>query len=453
MENIENAERFIERVNISIVFDHARAGNMFMLTLFDQHDEVLSSPVLHYIYSYIYMEYGNNDEIKSKDAYKFVVESTYFKHVSGKPDNESVKFFNRHGFSDKPKINRELIKECFKRLALKENTISRKRLITSMYAAYAIGTNRCLDRIKYILTSDAISLRDESLFKPFSGKIIDLIYHDFNNPKNIHLIRDPRASFASCNHEYTNENGNAYGINPKNYVSQLRKLLKLDLSERKGCVYITIIASFISGSKAMNKVKNKHSMSFITVKNEDLNINFHDTIKNITKWLDVNNYKPWFLKDYKPTAFGEDYSGTGAYNNNYQRKHNGPLLNESMKVSKSITGPNSYVTSRWKDRLSKHNILLLEYIFFDDLLSNKYKFIYIDKLKIFKEFIFLLVALFPITGEIPKTRWLKDGYKCGARESINRILYYLYFMPFYITSRVLLVKLYYLSFFKIKVKS
>ena len=34
MNLTDKAEKFMENVNLSIVFDHARAGNMFFLTLF-----------------------------------------------------------------------------------------------------------------------------------------------------------------------------------------------------------------------------------------------------------------------------------------------------------------------------------------------------------------------------------------------------------------------------------
>ena len=46
MNLIDKAESFINTVNLSIVFDHARAGNMFFLTLFDQHEEVFTSLAL-----------------------------------------------------------------------------------------------------------------------------------------------------------------------------------------------------------------------------------------------------------------------------------------------------------------------------------------------------------------------------------------------------------------------
>jgi len=317
-----------------------------------------------------------------------------------------------------------------------------------MYASYAVGTNRNLRKIKYILTSDAISLKTETIFQPFSAQVVELMLNDFSTPKFFHLIRDPRASFASYNHEYTNDNGNTYGLSLKNYLIQIKKLFAFDLSDRKGCVFFTTFAYFTSGSKTMSRLKNTYNNLFLTIKNEELNLNFKATISAVTTWLGVSNNEMWFDKDYKPTALGKEFLGTGAYHDYYQKKLKGPLANDSIKVSKSVTGPNKYVTERWKNRLSPHVILLLEYVFYDDLIKYNYKLIYLNKINKFKELLFIPVSLLPMTGEIPSFRWISDGAKISIFELANRLSYYIYVVPYYVSSRILLIKLYYSSFYK-----
>jgi hypothetical protein len=54
-----------------------------------------------------------------------------------------------------------------------------------------------------------------------------------------------------------------------------------------------------------------------------------------------------------------------------------------------------------------------------------------------------------MTGEIPKFRWVYAGLKINIMEFINRLLYYVYFVPYYLISRILLIKLYYSSFYKV----
>ena len=51
---------------------------------------------------------------------------------------------------------------------------------------------------------------------------------------------------------------------------------------------------------------------------------------------------------------GLPWTGTGGYNNQYQRNHYGPLKNDSDDVSKNVRGPNVYVTQRWRKRLRKN---------------------------------------------------------------------------------------------------
>ena len=51
---IDRYEDFSKKVNLMLLIDHAgRAGNVFFLTIFDNHPEVISCPWIHYIYSYI----------------------------------------------------------------------------------------------------------------------------------------------------------------------------------------------------------------------------------------------------------------------------------------------------------------------------------------------------------------------------------------------------------------
>ena len=49
----------------------------------------------------------------------------------------------------------------------------------------------------------------------------------------------------------------------------------------------------------MNKLKSKYSELFLTIKNEDLNLDFKTTITYIVNWLGVSNYKLWFEKNYE----------------------------------------------------------------------------------------------------------------------------------------------------------
>ena len=54
-----------------------------------------------------------------------------------------------------------------------------------------------LEKFNYILIRDAISIRTETIFQLFSAKIVELMVNDFKAPKLFHLVRDPKASFAS----------------------------------------------------------------------------------------------------------------------------------------------------------------------------------------------------------------------------------------------------------------
>ena len=111
MNLTDKAEKFMENVNLSIVFDHARAGNMFFLTLFDQHEEVLTTPALQYIYSYILTELGEKEVFDSTIAYHFATNISYLKYVCNPKNEENIEFFRKHSFSEDTDLNRDKIKE------------------------------------------------------------------------------------------------------------------------------------------------------------------------------------------------------------------------------------------------------------------------------------------------------------------------------------------------------
>ena len=108
--------------------------------------------------------------------------------------------------------------------------------------AYAIGVGRPLSSVKYLLVSDVVSLRYENARTGFSGKVLDLMVQDFPAAKLISLVRDPRAAFASCRHEFINRNGNMYSIQWGTYLEKWRNLWNLNMS-MDDCVYSVLPVS------------------------------------------------------------------------------------------------------------------------------------------------------------------------------------------------------------------
>jgi len=447
---LQAAEDFIERAHLAVVFDHARAGNMFFLTLFDQHEEVLCSPALHYIYSYFYAAFAEEDLLDARAAHRFATETSYFKYLYPPENRENQWFLTRHGVAPDIELDRSVVRETFDELILSQETVSRRRVIAALYAAYALGTGRNLNNFKYVLVSDAISLRTETVFAPFSASVVDLMLNDFEEPKLVHLVRDPRASYASFNQEYTNELGNTYGLTAFNPISQFRNLITLKQNDRKGCVFLMTMAYFVSGSKTMNRLKTRLASLFKTVRNEDLNLEFETTIRDLVEWLGVRAHEGWFEPDYAPTSIGRTFLGVGAYHKSYVQNQGGPLKHDPLGVSRKVTGPNKYVTERWKERLCEREKAMLECVFFDDLVHYNYPFHYINETSGPRSSTFLWGSLLPMTGEIPGVRWLFAGGDRPIRWFLDRLLYYVYLIPFYVTSRVILARLYFTSFFSVE---
>lgn len=439
MKNTE-LNNILSRINLIAVLDHSgRAGNGFFLTIFDQHPEVISCPWIHYIYSYFITAFGNEQTVDSKKAHALATQKTYFKYAYNNLDDKLSGELYKMGADSASIIDRAAVRTFFDEMVLKEPTITRKKLISSIYLSFAVGRKKDLSMIKYALVSDAVSLRTEKVLNDFSGNAIIAMKEDFNNAKLVSLVRDPRANFASNRHQYVNSFGNMYAIRFGNYFKQIFQLAGKKLNMESSCVYLFWLCYFASAARTISRFKKKYSQNFITVKNEDLNIDFVKTITTLAEWLNISFFEEWRNPDYHPTIVGFPWAGTGAYNSRYQKVLNGPLENDSQEVSGKVAGPNKYVTERWKKKMNKNEIYIVEKLFHNEMVEMKYEFMYYNIID--KEISFINALLMPFSGEIPSLTWINKGRSSGIKEMFGRLFYSIGFPPFYLLSRIILFNL------------
>ena len=427
---------FLKNVRPLYVIDHAgRAGNGFFQTLFDEHPEVLSIPWIHYCTSYFITEFGDATKVNSRKAHFFWTQKSYFRLLYSDLLDEDYKLVRRFGGDPDTTINREMIRAIFDQLALQNNTISRKDVIFASFFAIARAFNRDIPKIKYLILTDSISLKKENVFRGFSGKIIDISIKDSPEALFIHLVRDPRAGFASSNHQFVNQLGNAYALRLGNIPQRFTELLRCQFSMEGPFVFGFWILYFLETFRSIRKKKRESPDRFLTIRNEDLNLRFVQTIKKLTEDLEVSFIRIWENPDYCPTMLGKAWKGTGGYSNRYQTKRSGPLQNDPDDVSSKVVGPNEYVTKRWKKRLSNNEIDLLEYFFREEIKAYNYDFLKpnpFDK----TEFSIWFKMILPLRGEVPSLKWLYFGWHKNLREFGDRLSYYIALPLFMISARV-----------------
>lgn len=437
-------------VNIVVAIDHARAGNGFFTTLFDQHPQVLACPAIHYLYSYIATRFGTRASFARAEAIAFATTESYFKYIHGPGDAESTAYFRKMGFSERSLLDRDTVTRVFDTL-FTGTTITRKELVVGIYYAYACALGRDTERISHIFVSDCISLKSESIKVPFSARIVDLVIADFPHARLVHLVRDPRASFASFKQQYVNQNGNMYGLRKNNVFSQFAHLVANRYRSGGkvgggGCVFLFTFIYFSSGFNTLSRLKAAMPARFRTVRNEDLNLKPTATLEGLCQWLGVAPCGTWATENFTPTVFGVPWRGVGAYNNNYQTATTGPLSNENPEVSLASAGPNSHVVNRWRTRLSRSEIRLTEAVLHAELVAHDYPLLFVQRPSQ-RSGALLRSLLMPFRGEIPGLRWLVAGFKAGADEGITRSLYYIALPAFYLASRCVLLFLYSRNFF------
>jgi hypothetical protein len=432
----------VPKINLVAVIDSSgRGGNLFFLTLFDAHPEVVSCPIVQYSYSYALAEFGDDTVINAHQAHEFLSRKSYFRLLYKDLDDEDSLLFERMGGDPKCSFDRAQLRKIIDDYFFSRSEITRRELIVAPLVAYALVRGIDSRSLKYVLIGDAISKRTENVVKGFSGDIIDRILMDYPDAKIFRLVRDPRATFASPRHQFVNSLGNMYAIMPNNYFSRLITLVSGVLTPENGCVYLYWLLYLRQAENSILKKEAQYPKSFRVVKNESLNLNFVKSMQLIGEWLDINIIEPWKNENFVPTVIGVPWAGAGAYNSRYQRATSGLLKNDPIEISQNVTGPNEYVTRRWRTRLNLQEIYLIECLFFRDLNAYGYEFLTAAKEK--PPLLTLLLRIIgPFEGELPAWWWIKKGFSEGFREGANRLFYSAFFPPFYIASRIKLIQYY-----------
>ncbi len=427
-----------------LCIDHnGRAGNGFFQTIFDQHSEILTCPWVHYAHSYAISGLGER-EIDAKDAHKYWIENSYFKYIFNDLDEKLSAEIIKFGGDPNAPINRDIARSVFKDIVLYHERITPKLLILASYFAYAHSVGRDLSVVKFVLLTDAISLRTENWFDGISGKVVDYVMDNYCEPVVIQLQRDPRAAFASSVHQSVNELSNMYGIRFGNYFRRLIRLINLDLDTGFDSIFVfgTWIVYFRKTFEAIEAVKSRYTGKILVIRNEDLNLNFIETVTKFCDFLGVELSEQWKKpKEFVPTMLAMPWKGTGAYNNAYQKFHYGPLPNDTDIASQSVIGPNSYVTQRWRKRLLPTEIFLIEWLLEDEFRAYDIQPLYLN-LEKRQTLRFILNAFIPLSGELPTLKWIKNGkFAGGVGEVLNRLFFAITYSPFYVVARVALFRL------------
>lgn len=431
---------FTNCTNLISLIDHGgRAGNVFISCTFEQHPEIICCPLVHYNYSYTLSRFGSKREIDSKEAFSFLVNESYFQYVYHSPEGNTKELISKIGGIPEAPLNRHYIQELMKSFFSSTSTISRKQMWAAAYGAYALARGIDLGRVKYIMINDAISSRNESVFQGYKGILVKEMLLDFPQAKLVNLVRDPRAQYASSNHQFVNELGNTYGLKLGNFWNRFKTILNDQITMEQGPANLLWILYQVQAARTAFHLNNMYSDKFMILRNEDINLSFLPTLKKFCQWLDVGLAPNWKAEGFVPTMLDVPWKGTGAYSNRYQTVLDGILKNDSVSVSLNSAGPNKYVTQRWKKRLYKWEITLLERLFKEEIEYLNYQILYDTKndsdLKIL-----LKCAWLPTSGELPNWRWLIAGFQKSIKEGINRLFYCVAFPVFYILVRIKLFR-------------
>ncbi|WP_412557518.1 hypothetical protein [Thalassospira sp. MIT1370] len=435
--DFKELEDFSRNVNLVLILDHGgRAGSNFFQCIFDKKADFVVSPLIHYVYSYWHRVFGGRNCVSAKEGHAFVSEISYSRLLYQDPVADIGRLIYKIGGDVSAPFDRVSFRKLIDSIFEGRESVTRKQVILWTYAAYAMVRGYRLSGVKLIGINDAVSLSSENMLIGFSGVVIDNAAEDFPQLINLALVRDPRAQYASTRHQMLNEFGNNYAIKPGNWLASLVKLYSEKFSLEHGPAHFCSFYQYATFKALMKKCKSSKGRWYF-IKNEDINCSFLPTMTALCNVLGISVHPEWIEQgdNYRVTMLGRPWAGTGAYNSRYQQVVDGPIANDSDEMSAKATGPNRYVTERWRKRIPSSEISILNCLFFEEI--SKFGYGEGGEPKFQPKGLPILSLWSFCAGEFPGRDWLFTKGKIVAR------LYYLMaFWPFYFLSRIKLNKFY-----------
>ncbi len=372
------------------LFGPGRCGLKLLLSLLDNHKEVVALPFTMKLYHYFKNEKLN---INFNDLIKLLEEKTRLGLLKGKRIDPNLSLES----DDYSLYNHEIFCDELKKLISNKKIFTRKEIIENIYTSYALAIKKDLNNIKYFII--------DATYHDYLKKI-DL---DFKEYKSLFLLRDPREQLLSFLKLHHRINKSLYTKNYTNYLTH-------SIFAQKENYYL------------LEKLQSKNYEN-LTIKFENLKKNPIKTMQKIAEFLEIN-----FTQELtKPTIFGKLRTFETSFSNN-------PII--------GLGEDNTY---RLNKHLSKYQIIQSEFIFSYHL--NKFNYLPIISYKknfLTK----LLIYIQPFKFEIlPSLDILKKNnphitrYKNNYYYRLLKFIYYcLYNTLCYFTNRF--INFSYLRLFK-----
>lgn len=427
MTELSLAEQFerLKTARVLMVFDHARAGNAFFKRIFDRHPEVLCIPVVSYLYNRTVSQYLEGAETAEGSVIlRRILGDGEIHRIVSELTPEAEQDIIRYGDDPNARVDRAKVGRILAELLQDRREVTRHDILTAIFLAHAIGVGEDTSRVKYLLT-DASPHNDVGDGERLNRRLFDAIKKD--PVRIVHLVRDPRASFASIRHQYVNQFGVMYPIRSR----------KIWQTAKCNCVWMWTLKYTAGGARAMAEFRGEFApLDWFLVRNEDLNLDFQNTMRKLTAWLDVDWHEPWSAPDYVPTSYGIPHKGVSGYTRMYNRNEDGPIENEPDEKAR-FPGPNVEVTRRWRRMLRAREVKILEAVYYEEMKEHGYVFDHVRDDASRKRALFS--ALLPFGGEFPtRMRWWT------SRKRLDKKLVFLLFFPFsYALARLSFYRMYF----------
>lgn len=370
------------------LFGPGRCGIKLLLSLLDNHREVVALPFTVKLYHYFKDE---KFTINFNDLIKIIEDKTRFKLLKDNiKNNNSTISRNDYSLYDHDIFCNEL-----KKLVSEKKTFTRKEIIENIYISYALAIKKDLKKVKYFII--------DATYHDY----LDKINFDFKNFKSIYLIRDPREQLLSLLKLHHKINHSLYVRGKMNYLTDS-------------------IFSQKENYKLLEKLQNKNYEN-LTIKFENLKKNPNNIMQEIANFLEID-----FIEELiKPTLFGKIRSFETAFSKD-------PIIG---------LGKNN--TNRLKIYLNKYQIIQFEMIFYDYIRKFNYSPTYYENTFLIKLIVYVQPFKFEI---LPSLDSLNNNFNVTKYKNyffyklLKYIFYCLYNFICYFVNRFM--NLNYLKFYK-----